>query len=259
MILLAYLPAYTDRIGFWTLDGDTTRWIGVALLVGGSALRLWPVFVLGNRFSGLVAIQHGHTLVTTGVYGVIRNPSYLGLLVSSLGWALAFRSASWGGSRGVLHPTTGCAHSRGRTIAAERTSAASTMPTAPARHGLSPDSTEKRSVPPVLNRAAENPAGTVLGWSMDTCRAGERELRTHKESTMKLPSMTRRDFVRLGAGAVVAGTAVKSTLLEPMALAPRPAAGFDLRLWEQGFAAATCCGPRGRCRRGFVWARRTFT
>ena len=31
-------------------------------------------------------------LVTSGVYGVIRHPSYLGLLVSSLGWGLAFRS-----------------------------------------------------------------------------------------------------------------------------------------------------------------------
>jgi protein-S-isoprenylcysteine O-methyltransferase Ste14 len=50
------------------------------------------VFVLGRRFSGLVAIQPGHTLGTSGVYGVIRHPSYLGLLVSSLGWALAFRS-----------------------------------------------------------------------------------------------------------------------------------------------------------------------
>jgi predicted dehydrogenase len=36
---------------------------------------------------------------------------------------------------------------------------------------------------------------------------------------VKLPSMTRREFVRLGAGAVAAGTAVKSTLLEPAALA----------------------------------------
>jgi protein-S-isoprenylcysteine O-methyltransferase Ste14 len=40
----------------------------------------------------LVAIQPEHTLVTSGVYGVIRHPSYLGLLVNSLGWALAFRS-----------------------------------------------------------------------------------------------------------------------------------------------------------------------
>jgi protein-S-isoprenylcysteine O-methyltransferase Ste14 len=49
--------------------------------------------VLGRRFSGLVAIQPGHTLVTNGVYGVIRHPSYMGLLVNLLGWALAFHSA----------------------------------------------------------------------------------------------------------------------------------------------------------------------
>ncbi|MGC2200566.1 MAG: isoprenylcysteine carboxylmethyltransferase family protein [Stellaceae bacterium] len=91
-LLDAYLPAYTDRKGFWTLDGDTIRWVGVVLFAAGGALRIWPVFVLGRRFSGLVAIQPGHTLVTSGVYGVIRHPSYLGLLVNSLAWALAFRS-----------------------------------------------------------------------------------------------------------------------------------------------------------------------
>ena len=91
-LLAAYLPAYTDRREFWTIDGETVRWLGVVLFAAGGALRLWPVFVLGNRFSGLVAIQPGHTLVTTGIYSVIRHPSYLGLLVNSLGWALAFRS-----------------------------------------------------------------------------------------------------------------------------------------------------------------------
>jgi protein-S-isoprenylcysteine O-methyltransferase Ste14 len=68
------------------------RWFGVALFAAGGVLRLWPVFVLGRRFSGLVAIQPGHALVTEGVYGIVRHPSYLGLLVSALGWALAFRS-----------------------------------------------------------------------------------------------------------------------------------------------------------------------
>ncbi|MDQ6702828.1 MAG: isoprenylcysteine carboxylmethyltransferase family protein [Pseudomonadota bacterium] len=91
-VLAAFLPALTDRKEFWTLDGDAIRWLGVVLFVAGGALRLWPVVVLGNRFSGLVAIQPGHTLVTSGVYGVIRHPSYLGLLVNSLGWVLAFRS-----------------------------------------------------------------------------------------------------------------------------------------------------------------------
>ena len=91
-LLLAYVPAYTDRTDFWTLNGDAVRWLGVVLFAVGGALRIWPVFVLGRRFSGLVAIQPGHTLVTSGIYGVIRHPSYLGLLVGSLGWALAFRS-----------------------------------------------------------------------------------------------------------------------------------------------------------------------
>jgi protein-S-isoprenylcysteine O-methyltransferase Ste14 len=48
--------------------------------------------VLGRRFSGLVAIQPGHTLVTTGIYSLVRNPSYVGLLLSSFAWGLAFRS-----------------------------------------------------------------------------------------------------------------------------------------------------------------------
>lgn len=91
---MAWLPAYTDRIGFWTLDGETMRWAGLVAMIAGSILRLVPVFILGRRFSGLVAIQQGHTLVTDGLYKTIRNPSYLGLIVSSLGWVLVFRSGA---------------------------------------------------------------------------------------------------------------------------------------------------------------------
>ena len=91
-MLLTYFSAYTDRIGFWTLDGDTLRWVGVVVCFLGGVLRIIPVYVLKNRFSGLVAIQPGHTLETRGIYRVIRNPSYLGMLITSLGWVLAFRS-----------------------------------------------------------------------------------------------------------------------------------------------------------------------
>jgi protein-S-isoprenylcysteine O-methyltransferase Ste14 len=91
-LLMAYFSAYTDRLGFWTVDGNVVRWTGVALCAVGGVLRIAPVYVLRNRFSGLVAIQSGHRLETRGIYSVIRNPSYLGLLISSLGWVLAFRS-----------------------------------------------------------------------------------------------------------------------------------------------------------------------
>jgi protein-S-isoprenylcysteine O-methyltransferase Ste14 len=88
----AFVPAWTDRVGLWTIDGDAIRWLGVALVAIGGPLRIAPVFVLGNRFSGLVAIQLRHQLVTTGMYGVIRHPSYLGLLLMVFGWGLSFRS-----------------------------------------------------------------------------------------------------------------------------------------------------------------------
>lgn len=90
----AWLPAYTDRLNLWCIDGDAVRWLGVVLYAAGGALRVWPVVVLGNRFSGLVAIQPGHTLVTGGIYQYVRNPSYLGLLIGTLGWGLAFRAVA---------------------------------------------------------------------------------------------------------------------------------------------------------------------
>jgi len=87
-----WLPPWLETKGVWLLDGDTARWLGVTLYAVGGVLRLWPVYVLGNRFSGLVAIQPGHTLVTNGPYTYIRHPSYLGVIVIMLGWALVFRS-----------------------------------------------------------------------------------------------------------------------------------------------------------------------
>ena len=91
-LVSGFLPAYCDRVNFWTVGGEGVRWLGALLFIVGGALRLWPVFVLGRRFSGLVAIQPGHRLVTDGIYQRVRNPSYLGLVINAVGWALAFRS-----------------------------------------------------------------------------------------------------------------------------------------------------------------------
>ena len=81
-----------DRANIFTLDGDGVRWLGVALYAVGGTLRIAAVFVLGRRFSGLVAIQEGHSLKTDGLYARVRNPSYTGLLINAVGLALVFRS-----------------------------------------------------------------------------------------------------------------------------------------------------------------------
>jgi hypothetical protein len=112
-----------------------------------SVRRRWRVadlagLLLGHRFNGWVAIQHGHKLVPSGLYGVIRHPSYLGLLVNSLGWARASRSGSGYYSRccsfrrssRAFVPKSGCC---------VRSSAASTMCTAVVHGALFPDSFEE--------------------------------------------------------------------------------------------------------------------
>lgn len=89
---LLWVSPYCDARDLWTIDGDAARYAGLALFLAGGTLRCWAVVVLGRRFSGLVAIQKDHQLVTTGVYGLIRHPSYLGAIAWLAGWALLFRS-----------------------------------------------------------------------------------------------------------------------------------------------------------------------
>ena len=65
------------------------------VLVRGPWCALFRCYVLKNRFSGLVAIQAGHKLETHGIYGLIRNPSYLGMLVNFAGLGAGIPLASW--------------------------------------------------------------------------------------------------------------------------------------------------------------------
>jgi protein-S-isoprenylcysteine O-methyltransferase Ste14 len=91
-VVVTLLPPYLERIDRWTFDGDAARYAGLVLVALGTTLRMWPVFVLGHRFSGLVAIQGNHALVTTGPYRYVRHPSYLGALVFVFGWGFVFRT-----------------------------------------------------------------------------------------------------------------------------------------------------------------------
>jgi protein-S-isoprenylcysteine O-methyltransferase Ste14 len=94
-LVTAYLLAHADRHELMTFGGDEVRWSGIALFLAGGILRLWAALLLGRRLCRLNVIRPEHTLVTTGVYRVIRHPSYLGFFVNLLGWVLAFRS--WAG------------------------------------------------------------------------------------------------------------------------------------------------------------------
>ena len=53
------------------------------------ALRAWSIITLGRFFQYSIGIQSGHTVVTTGPYRFVRHPSYTGLLMGVIGYALA--------------------------------------------------------------------------------------------------------------------------------------------------------------------------
>ena len=92
LLAIAWLPPHTDRLNWWTIDGNAVRYTGLTLYLLGGVIRLIPVFELKNRFSAWVAVQEGHQLKTDGMYRFVRHPSYAGLLISTVGFCLVFRS-----------------------------------------------------------------------------------------------------------------------------------------------------------------------
>lgn len=61
---------------------------GVAVWLGGIALRLYSIRVLGRFFTYDVAISKGQHVVEQGPYRWLRHPSYTGGLLAALGFGM---------------------------------------------------------------------------------------------------------------------------------------------------------------------------
>lgn len=93
-LFTAWVMPYMDAREIWVLPGgDALRWAGLVVLACGAALRVWPMLALGGRFASVAAIQEGHSLQTSGIYGLVRHPSYVGILLMDIGFAGVFRSS----------------------------------------------------------------------------------------------------------------------------------------------------------------------
>ena len=62
--------------------------VGVALFAAGLILRWWAIVVLGRFFTVDVQIAADHEVVERGPFRVVRHPSYAGVLLAFLGFAL---------------------------------------------------------------------------------------------------------------------------------------------------------------------------
>ena len=85
-------------IGLWRADyGLGTLppfvfYIGVAMALGGEALRQWSTYALGRFFTGPVVVFSDHRVIKRGPYKWVRHPGYLGGLISNAGLGLCVQS-----------------------------------------------------------------------------------------------------------------------------------------------------------------------
>jgi protein-S-isoprenylcysteine O-methyltransferase Ste14 len=78
--------------------------VALGILIFGLVIRAVAVITLGRAFSANVAVREGQKLQQSGLYRLVRHPSYLGLEMIFLGYALHART--WACFAVFFVPTT---------------------------------------------------------------------------------------------------------------------------------------------------------
>jgi protein-S-isoprenylcysteine O-methyltransferase Ste14 len=83
--------------GLWSLPPTSAvGWIalalGLCLLAGGLAIGGLGIRALGAHLTALPRPRTDAELVETGIYRRIRHPVYVGVMLTSIGWAVAMAS-----------------------------------------------------------------------------------------------------------------------------------------------------------------------
>jgi len=76
----------------------------MVVLVAALAIRWTAVFTLGKSFSANVAIRESQKMMRSGLYRMVRHPSYLGLLMVFV--AIGIHSRNWLSFVVAIVPTT---------------------------------------------------------------------------------------------------------------------------------------------------------
>ncbi len=82
--------------------GESFALAGVILFVAGLFLRWWAIITLGRFFTVDVVIEKDHEVVEGGPFRLVRHPSYTGVLLAFVGFALTLRN--WAALLIVLVP-----------------------------------------------------------------------------------------------------------------------------------------------------------
>jgi protein-S-isoprenylcysteine O-methyltransferase Ste14 len=69
--------------------GVAGQWAGVGLVLIGFGFALWARVHLGRNWGTPMSLRQGHELVTSGPYTYVRHPIYSGIMLATIGSALA--------------------------------------------------------------------------------------------------------------------------------------------------------------------------
>ena len=64
------------------------NFIGLVLIIIGFIIRITAIRQLGKQFTATVQIVKEHQLINTGLYAILRHPSYTGALITFIGCPL---------------------------------------------------------------------------------------------------------------------------------------------------------------------------
>lgn len=82
--------------------GSAVADAGVGLFVAGLLVRWWAIITLGRFFTVDVTIEKDHEVVERGPFRLVRHPSYSGVLLAFIGFALTL--GNWAALLIVLLP-----------------------------------------------------------------------------------------------------------------------------------------------------------
>jgi protein-S-isoprenylcysteine O-methyltransferase Ste14 len=96
-VVVAFFLLFNENVHFGWLGSriiPRNIWVeglAVSLTGAGIIFAIWARFYIGENWSSAVSIKVGHQLIRTGPYSWVRHPIYSGLLLATLGTALARR------------------------------------------------------------------------------------------------------------------------------------------------------------------------
>jgi protein-S-isoprenylcysteine O-methyltransferase Ste14 len=91
LTIIIFRTFHLGSLGLVVISGFVGL-IGSVLAVCGLIVAILARRALGSNWSPNIELKEHHTLTTTGIYGVVRHPIYLGMFLMAVGSLIVFES-----------------------------------------------------------------------------------------------------------------------------------------------------------------------